>query len=62
MSEEEDRSVIRTVTAPYRSRSDDEMNVISLLYGLGLLIVLIPLLPFLIALWAISVINDALGG
>lgn len=62
MSEEEDRSVIRTVTAPYRSRSDDEMNIISMLYGLGLLIVVIPLLPFILVIWALSVINEALGG
>lgn len=61
MSEEENRSVIRTVTAPYRSRSDDEMNIIAMLYGLGLIIVLIPLLPFLIVIWALSVINRALG-
>lgn len=61
MSEEENRSVIRTVTAPYRSRSDDEMNIIAMLYGLGLIIVLIPLLPFIIVIWALSVINRALG-
>lgn len=62
MSEEENGGVIRSVTAPYRSRSDDEMNIIALLYGLGLVIVLIPLLPFLIALWALSKLNDAIGG
>ena len=53
MSAEEnvDAGLLRTVTAPYRSRSDSEMNLIGLLYGLGLVIVLLPLLPFIVLLW-----------
>lgn len=54
MSEEEDGTLLRTVTKPYRSRTDEEMNIIGLLYGLGLLIVLIPLLPFIVLIWLFS--------
>ena len=59
MSEEEDGTVLRTVTKPYRSRADDEMNIIGLLYGLGLLVVLIPLLPFIVLLWVLSKLGRA---
>ena len=62
MSQEEgDGTVLRTVTAPYRSRPDGEMNTIGLLYGLGLIVVLIPLLPFILLVWVISKIADAMG-
>ena len=61
MSEEENGGIIRTVTAPYRSRADGEMNVIGLLYGLGLIMVLLPLLPLLVVLWLASWLGDALA-
>ena len=54
MSQEESGGVIRTVTAPYRSRSDDEMNIMGMLLGLGLIMVMIPLLPFIAILWVVS--------
>jgi len=54
MSEEESGGVIRTVTAPYRSRSDGEMNVMGMLLGLGLVIVMIPLIPFIVLVWVLS--------
>lgn len=59
MSEEEDATLLRTVTKPYRSRTDEEMNIIGLLYGLGLLVVLIPLLPFIVLLWVLSKLSGA---
>lgn len=54
MSEEEEGGFIRTVTDPYHSRADEEMNIIGMLYGLGLIMVLIPLLPFIVLLWLIG--------
>lgn len=52
------RRVVRSVTPPYRGRSDAEMNAIGWAYGLGLLILLVPLLPFLIIVWVISKLLD----
>lgn len=59
--EEENGSILRTVTRPYRSRPDEEMNIIGILYGLGLLIVLIPLLPFIALIWILSWLGDVMG-
>jgi hypothetical protein len=42
------KKVLRTVTPPYRSRPDTEMNTIGWLLFLGLLSVLVPLLPFIL--------------
>lgn len=61
MSEEEG-SLLRTVTAPYRSRADEEMNIIGLLYGLGLVLIMLPLLPFLVLIWIAVRLNAVLGG
>ncbi len=54
MSEEEEGGFIRTVTEPYHSRADEEMNIIGMAYGLILLVVLIPLLPFIVLIWLIG--------
>lgn len=54
MSQEESGGLIRTVTEPYRSRPDDEMSIMGALLGLGLIMVMIPLLPFIVVLWAVS--------
>lgn len=62
MSEEESGGVIRTVTAPYRSRSDNEMNLMGMLLGLGLVMVMIPLLPFIAVVWVLSKLTDLSGG
>lgn len=61
MSQEEDGGLLRTVTAPYRSRPDEEMNIIGTLYGLGLLMVMLPFLPFIVVLWLLSRLADAMG-
>jgi len=61
MSQEENGGLLRTVTQPYRSRSDEEMNIIGLLYGLGLLVVLLPLLPFIVLIWALSKLRGGGG-
>ena len=54
MSEEEEGGFIRTVTEPYHSRADEEMNIIGMLYGLDLIMVLIPLIPFIVLIWIIG--------
>lgn len=54
MSQEESGGVIRTVTEPYRSRSDAEMNILGMLLGLGLVMVMLPLLPFIVVVWIFS--------
>lgn len=61
MSQEEDGSLLRTVTAPYRSRPDEEMNIIGMLYGLGLVMVMLPLLPFIVLFWLLSRLADVMG-
>jgi len=48
----------RTVTPPYRARSNEEMNLIGYLLIGGLLILLIPLGPFLLAFWLLSKVWD----
>ena|GEM_PF-1641617 len=56
-SDTQPNKLLRTVTAPYLSRSNSEMNIMSMLYGLGLILILIPLLPFIIILWSLSVLR-----
>ena len=53
--------VYRTVTPPYRSRPDAEMTAIGFAYFLGLVILLIPLLPFIVIIWVLSKVFDALA-
>lgn len=48
------KKVMRTVTPPYRGRPDAEMTTIGIAYFLGLVILLIPFLPFIAIVWAIS--------
>lgn len=62
MSQEESGGVIRTVTAPYRSRADSEMSIMGMLLGLGMVIVLIPLLPFILVIWVLSKLASIGGG
>lgn len=61
MSEEETGGLIRTVTKPYRSRPDSEMSIMGMLLGLGLIMVMIPLLPFIAIIWVVSKLG-AFGG
>lgn len=48
------RETIRTVTPSYHGRPDEEMDVIGIGIFLGLLVLLVPLLPFLLVVWVIS--------
>jgi len=54
MSDAENGGIVDTVTQTYRSRADNEMNLVGLLYGVGLILVLIPLLPFIALIWLAS--------
>ena len=56
------KKVLRTVTPPYRSRPDAEMTTIGWLLFLGLLFILVPLLPFIVAVWAITKVADYVSG
>ncbi|EJN59547.1 DUF7535 family protein [Halogranum rubrum] len=63
-SDESDPGVLtkayRTVTPGYKSHPDSEMNVIGLTYFLVLLVLLVPLFPFIVLVWAISKVLEAL--
>lgn len=56
------KRVIRTVTPPYRGRRDTEMSVIGWGYFLGLIVLLVPLLPFIVIVWLLSKAMEALRG
>jgi hypothetical protein len=49
--------VVRTVTPPYRGRPDAEMTTIGIASLLGLVVLLIPFLPFIAVVWVISKIT-----
>ncbi|WP_458207462.1 DUF7535 family protein [Haladaptatus sp. NG-SE-30] len=50
---------LRTVTPPYRGRPDSEMNAIGIALLLGMVVILLPLLPFLVIVWLISKLTEA---
>lgn len=52
----------RTVTPAYRGRGDGEMTVFGLGYALVLAVLLVPLIPFVVLLWAVSKAFDAVSG
>ena len=54
--------VVRTVTPPYRGHGDPEMNTFGLVYFAALLVLLIPLLPFMLIAWIVGKALDALQG
>lgn len=56
------KKVYRTVTPGYRGHGDTEMSVLGLLYFGALLVLLVPLLPFLAVAWAVGKVLDALQG
>lgn len=49
----------RTVTPEYVGRDDVEMDVIGWGIFLGLVVLLVPLLPFLVILWVVGKVLDA---
>ncbi|WP_224333009.1 DUF7535 family protein [Haloprofundus halobius] len=48
----------RTVTPGYKSHPDTEMNVIGLTYALLLVILIVPLLPFMVIVWLLTRVFD----
>jgi hypothetical protein len=48
------REAIRTVTPEYIGRPNREMNTIGWSIFLGMMILLVPLLPFMIIVWTIA--------
>lgn len=44
----------RTVTPPYRGHPNEEMHLIGLLYLAGLLVLLLPLAPFILLIWLLD--------
>lgn len=63
MSDSEDEStpkeVLRTVTPPYRGRPNIEMSTIGVTIFLGLLVLLVPLLPFILIIWLFTKVFGA---
>jgi len=55
------RKALRTVTPESKSRPDMEMDSIGWALFLGLVVLLVPLLPFLVVLWAFTKALDFLA-
>lgn len=55
------KEVVRTVTPSYRGRPDAEMTAIGIAYLLGMVVVLIPLLPFIVIVWIVAKITGYLA-
>ena len=51
---------LRTVTPPSRTHPDSGMNLIGWGMFAGLLVLLLPLLPFLLIVWVIARVTEAL--
>jgi hypothetical protein len=45
---------LRTVTPPYRGRFDPEMDALLTLIFLPLLVILLPVLPFILLVWLLG--------
>lgn len=66
MSSEDDpglvRQAYRTVTPGYKPRGEGSMNAIGWAIMLGILVLMLPLLPFAVVVWLVSRGIDALAG
>ncbi|WP_254536724.1 DUF7535 family protein [Halomarina litorea] len=62
MSQDDDptlaRKALRTVTPEYFGREDREMDAIGWGLFLGLVVLLVPLLPFIVIVWAVSKVAE----
>ena len=54
-------ALARTVTPPSDTHRDEEMDLIGWGIFAGLLVLLMPLLPFLLIVWLISKVTEALS-
>ena len=53
--------VYRTLGKPFRARADAEMDAIGWTVFLGMVILFVPLLPFVLLVWVITKILDAVA-
>jgi hypothetical protein len=53
------RAVYRTVTPPYRPRGESSMDAVGWGILLGIVVLVLPLLPFLVAVWLLTKLIDA---
>ncbi|UPM41889.1 DUF7535 family protein [Halocatena salina] len=53
-TDEENQTSVPTVTPEYFGRPDREMDVIGWIIFLGLIVLLVPLSPFLILIWVVG--------
>jgi len=53
--------VYRTLGKPFRARPDAEMDAIGWTIALGMVILFVPLLPFIILVWVITKVLDAVA-
>mgnify|MGYP006287578265 FL=1 len=66
MSETDDASdsllpePLRTVTPPSRTHPDASMDVIGWLIFLGMVVLILPVLPFIVVVWLLAKAGDAL--
>ena len=55
------KAVYRTLGEPFRARADAEMDAVGWTIFLGMLILLVPLLPFIVLVWLITKVLDAVA-
>ena len=53
--------VYRTLGKPFRARADAEMDAIGWTIFLGMIILFVPLLPFILLVWVITKVLDAVA-
>ena len=53
--------VYRTLGKPFRARADAEMDAIGWTIFLGMVILFVPLLPFILLIWVITKVLDAVA-
>jgi len=51
--------VYRTLGKPFRARADAEMDAIGWAMFLGMVILFVPLLPFIVLIWVVVKVLDA---
>jgi hypothetical protein len=56
------KKVYRTVTPGVREQENAEMDVIGWTIFLGVLFFLLPLLPFILIVWAVTKVLDVIAG
>jgi hypothetical protein len=56
------RKAIRTVTPEFFGRPDREMDVVGWLLFVGIIVVFVPLLPFILLIWLVSVSSSSSTG